>query len=351
MPPNTPLIWLLIDDRPGNSGQVRGVAEALAGLLDAAGISHRIIEKKIEYTSLVKLPNIVRGATLVGVTSKSSLQLVAPWPDVVIAAGRRAAPVARWVKKMAQRGQRQRALAVQLMNPGRAGAPEFDLIAIPKHDCAKPLHSKPGEKGGDPINVFRTVGAPHKFSPKRLEQERQSWAGTITGIPRPYIALFVGGATKSKPFPPELATDLGNRISQVVQQTGGSVLLTTSRRTGEAAEEALQASIIAPHFLYIWSRQGQSGAPNPYAGFLALADAVVVTGDSVSMCSEATANTGPVYIYAPDGMVAPKHARLHRDLYAAGLAKPFTGTYEEWSHPPHNAADAVAARIVELLQQ
>jgi mitochondrial fission protein ELM1 len=82
---------------------------------------------------------------------------------------------------------------------------------------------------------------------------------------------------------------------------------------------------------------------------LALADAVIVTGDSASMCSEACAGTGPVYIYAPPALTVAKHARLHDDLYEQGYARPLTGEYEAWTHPPLNPAQEIAAAIRERL--
>ncbi|MBL8630921.1 MAG: mitochondrial fission ELM1 family protein [Rhodospirillaceae bacterium] len=344
-----PIIWLLIDDRPGNATQVRGVAEALVRLLGLPEGAVR--EKAISYTSFAKLPNVVRGSTLIGVTKETTSAIAGnaanPWPDLVIAAGRRTGPVARWIKKAASaRGYKTK--IAQIMNPGKVGAAEFDLIAIPKHDCEKPLH---GRTEGDAPNVMRMMGAPHRFSAQRLAVETDHWAQLLSALPHPYIALFVGGATKSKPFPPKLAADLGARVNAMARELGGAVLLTTSRRTGPEAEAALQAAITEPHYLYIWSQQGKSGAPNPYAGYLAMADVLVVTGDSVSMCSEACANPGPVYIYAPAGMVTKKHARLHHDLYASGYARAFDGTYDSWRHAPLNAAGDVAARIAELLAQ
>ena len=54
-------IWLLIDNRAGSAGQLRGVAQALDSK------RYEIIEKKIEYTCLAKLPNFLKGASLLGV--------------------------------------------------------------------------------------------------------------------------------------------------------------------------------------------------------------------------------------------------------------------------------------------
>lgn len=323
-----PIIWVLTDDRAGNVAQAVGVAEAL----------NRPFETKaIRYTPLARLPNVVTGATLLGLTPESRAALTPPWPDVVISAGRRTAPAARWIKRKA--GAEKAVILVHLMNPGRSGADEFDLIAIPRHDCVVP--------GGDAPNVMRITGAPHRFTAARMTSAADSWASRLAGIPRPFIALIVGGATHSRPFPTALATDLGQSVHRMAAEVGGSVLLATSRRTGMEAEQALLAAIPEPRQAFLWS----GGGDNPYFGFLALADAIVVTGDSVSMCSEACAAPAPVYIYAPEGMVAPKHARLHRDLYAGGMARPFTGRFEDWQHPPLNAASDVARAVDDLIRR
>lgn len=379
----TVFLHLLLDDRPGNAGQVRGVADAVKALLPDA----EVVARPIAYTSLAKLPNVVRGRTLVGVTDDTAARLHESLggdgaPDVVIAAGRRTAPIARWIKHtvattspspprvrsapsplgervgvrgdanaeetISSRSQSPRApLLVQLMNPGRAGAEEFDLIVLPNHDCEKP--------DGDASNVMRVTGAPHRFSRAALTAEADAWRGAFKDLPRPWIALLVGGATRQKPFPPVMATALGAKITAMMRATNGSVLLVTSRRTGPEAEAALLAAVPQPRFAYLWGREQNTGAPNPYGGVLALADHIVVTGDSTSMCAEACAGAQPVYIYAPPGMAAAKHARLHRELFDLGLARPFESLssrylLSSWTHAPLNAADAVAARIVEMLK-
>ena len=126
---------------------------------------------------------------------------------------------------------------------------------------------------------------------------------------------------------------------------GGSLLISTSRRTGKPAEDLL-AEVAVPAHVFRWGDAGD----NPYLGYIACADAVIVTGDSVSMCTEACAGTAPVYIYAPPGFVIDKHARLHRELYDAGYARPLGETLEPWHHPPLNAATDIAAEIRRRLK-
>ncbi|MGE5475196.1 MAG: mitochondrial fission ELM1 family protein [Bacteroidales bacterium] len=314
-------VWVLADDRAGNVGQCLGVAEALGRPFEV---------KQIRYGRLARLPNLLRGASLVGLDGASRAALTPPWPRLVIAAGRRTAPVARWLKR------RCGAKLVQIMDPGPGGRGDFDLIAVPRHDG----------KGLDRANVLPVTGAPHRVNDAKLAEAAASWRERFAHLPRPWIGLIVGGTTKNREFTAEMARILGERVGALAAASGGSVLVTTSRRTGEAAETALLAALPEPRFVHSW----RAGGDNPYFGFLALADALVVTGDSVSMACEACASPAPVYLFAPAELVVGKHARLHADLYARGLARPLAdGTrLEAWSHPPLNAAADIAAAIRKL---
>jgi len=319
---NEPTLWVLTDDRPGNAGQALGVGEALGW---------PFVQKQIGYTLFGKLPNLLRGATLLGVDSSSCEGLAPPWPDVVVAAGRRTAPVARWIKK--QTGGRT--YLCQIMWPGGAGARDFDLIAVPTHDELLGTHS----------NVLRVTGAPHRVTEARLALEGMKWKPRFRSLRKPRIAVIVGGSTKNRTFTPAMARDLGEKVAALAASTGGALMVTTSRRTGEDAEEALLSALPEPACLYRWGSPGE----NPYFGFLACADVIVVTGDSVSMVSEACATKVPVYIYAPDALISPKHARLHVHLYALGMAEALSGSFKPWTHPPLNAASDVAKAVRQAL--
>ena len=315
-----PAVWLLADDRAGNRSQCLGVAEAL-------GLEFRV--RAIEYSALGSLPNGLLGATFAALTAPSRAGLAPPWPDLVIAAGRRTAPVARAIK----RRNRGSSFLAQIMDPGYPGAADFDLIAQPTHDSGR---LRP--------NGIAITGAPHPVTEARLAAAADGWRGRFEPLARPWIALIVGGTTRRRSFTDQAARRLGQLASAMALGAGGSLLVSTSRRTGEAAEPLL-AAIDAPMRVHRWGEAGD----NPYFGYLALADAVVVTGDSVSMCCEACAVPGPVYIYAPEGATQSKHARLHAELFDKGYARPMTERLETWSHPPLNAAHDVAREIAARL--
>jgi hypothetical protein len=313
-------IWALTDERAGNRSQVLGVSQAL-------GLPFEI--KEIRYGRLARLPNAVLSASLAGLTAESRAALAPPWPHVVIAAGRRAAPVLRGIKRRAS----GRSFVVQLMDP-RGRRDDLDLIAVPMHD---------GVIEGS--NIVRTIGAPHRVTPQQLAAAREDWLPRLAHLPSPRIAVLVGGPTRRRGFTPEMARSLGQKASQLAADAKGSLLVSTSRRTGEAADD-LVAAISVPHHTYRYRDSGE----NPYFSYLALADAVIVTGDSASMCTEACATGVPVYIYAPPGFVADKHRRLHQCLFDQGCARPFGPRLEPWSYSALNSAEIVAGEILRRLK-
>ncbi|CAA7613739.1 mitochondrial fission ELM1 family protein [Magnetospirillum sp. SS-4] len=314
-------VWVLADDRAGNVSQCLGVAEAL-------GRPYEV--KAIRYDRLGALPNALRGRGLMGVAGESRVLLAPPWPRLVIAAGRRTAPVARWIKR------RSGAFLAQIMDPGFPGRGDFDLIAVPVHDRPR-VDSR----------LLPIIGAPHRVTAARLEAEAVAWRDRFAHLPRPWVAVIVGGATRRRPFPVAMARALGERVAGLAAARGGSVLLTTSRRTGTGQERALAESLPGPCWPHLYSQ----GGDNPYFGFLALADAIVVTGDSVSMCCEACASPAPVFIWAPDGWVAAKHARLHASLFERGIARPLEAadSLAGWDRPRLDTAGDIARAIRERM--
>lgn len=119
-------------------------------------------------------------------------------------------------------------------------------------------------------------------------------ADRLGHLPRPWTAVLVGGRTRWFPFDAKEGRKLGVALIHEVRHTGGSVLVTTSRRTDPVVSKALARALEGFVFFHRWS-PGQTD--NPYLAFLALADQIVVTADSASMLAEACATGKPVRIY------------------------------------------------------
>lgn len=301
-------IWVLADPRAGTAAQAIGIAERLDR-------PFRTIP--LEWSPFARLP--LRWATLAGLGGAARQRIVPPWPTVVISAGRRSAPVALW---LARQGVR----TVHCMDPG-FGRDRFGLLVIGRHD------SPP-----EAPNILPILGATHCMSPARLAAARQEW-GTFGALPGPRVALMLGGPPRGEGMDPAVAAAIARQVAGFA----GSVLVTGSRRTGRPAEAAVAEALAGlPRHLHRWG----DGAPNPYAGLLAWADMVVVTGDSVSMLSEALATGVPVFIADPGGLGA-RHHRLHETLYAAGQARPLAEAPTPFARAPFDETGRVAFEIVE----
>ena len=318
--PSPPGIWMLADDRPGNVNQALGLAEALGEPFSV---------KTVGYSQIARLPNWLLPANLAGLTSASREVLTPPWPDLVIGAGRRTAPIGRWLKR-----QNPDLLLVQLMWPG--SAEDFDLIAVPEHDRVP-----------DHPSVLRTLGPPHRLRPALLRLAAAELAPRLSDLPRPYVVCLVGGASKHLDFTPDDVRSLIVGASKLASERGGSLLVTTSRRTGEACTKALGRALSGPHLLHRW----QQGGDNPYLGMLGSADAVVVSADSASMCAEACALGKPVFLHRPAAGIPAKFKLLHDRLTAHGCLKPLGSAWFEVEAPPENPAIAIAAAINRLFLQ
>ncbi len=321
-------IWVLADDRAGNVSQALGVAEFLSNIY-----SYQI--KKIRYNNWVKLPNLIRQNTLIGMDAEASDDIKGEYPKIIISAGRRSAPIAGYIKKMSG----GKSFILQIMYPGATSAKDCDLIALPSHD----------EGVKDSPNILRLIGAPNRITRAKLDEEVGKWREKLSHFPRPYHALIVGGSTKNKKFTTHMAHELSDMALKIKEKQGGSFFMTSSRRTGAEQERIIADKIGDPAYKYLWGDSGE----NPYFAYLAMADNIIVTGDSVSMCCEACSTSKPVYIYSPKDLIGAKHGRLHEELVSMGYARYLSSnSYQdgEWSHPPLNQTKLIAEELLSKIR-
>ena len=318
-----PLIWVLKDERPGTGNQAHGVAEAL-------GLKFQI--KFLELSKVGRLPNILLGASLHSITSNSRIQISPPWPDLVISAGRRAASVARYIKRRSE----GKTFVCQIMYPGRSSVSEFDMIAVPNHDQISGA------------NIFNIVGAPNQITNALLLEARSKWREDFGKLVEPVVGVIIGGNTNRMPFGVRQVEELASLVSEYNNKLGGSLIVTTSRRTGEVADklyEALNSINSDTFYFFRWGR----GVKNPYLGILSYSDTLIVTGDSISMLSEACAAPGNVYIYTPAKFSSMKHLSFHEELYAMKAARPFEINISNWEAVQFNSANNLAREITGRL--
>ncbi|MGE0824516.1 MAG: mitochondrial fission ELM1 family protein [Candidatus Binatia bacterium] len=272
--PLPPTVWVLADDRPGNTSQSVGLAQAL-------GWSFTV--KELQFTRIADILKFLLGpfaATRLGLATDRSATLAPPWPQIVIAAGWRPAQLACWIKRRSG-GQ------TRLVHLGRKGghvAALFDVVV----SCSY-FHLPPHPRRIE-------VAAPlTRISSHRLQEAAQHWHRLVANAQPPYIMTLVGGATSRHQFDTTIAQRLGEELRSFTETIGGSLFVTTSRRTTAPATAALKSALGEKAYLHEW--QPGLAQDNPYMAFLALADVLIVTGESESMLAEAMATGKPFYIY------------------------------------------------------
>jgi uncharacterized protein len=314
----SPTTWVLLDSRAGNRTQAMGVAGRLGW---------PIVEKNIRYNVLAALPNAVLGAHTWHVTESSKRLLAAPFPELVISAGRRTAPIA-----LAIRAQSPDTRLIHCMWPD-ISPHLFDLILAPEHD----MHKRKGK------NMLYTLGAPHGITHTKLAEEAKRWQKRVERLPHPHIALVIGGSARGGKYTLEDFKSLAAYATAEAERLGGSLLITSSPRTGKEGCAAIRKLLTVPHIFHEWKMGGE----NPYVAFLGLADAIIVTGDSISMCSEACSTGKPVYVFVPPHMGSAKQTFFRNALFARGHAKSHTFSIRlDWQPTPLPDAASVAAEMI-----
>ena len=318
-----PTVWVVHDGKIGMANQVIGLAEA---------VGFPFTEKRLDIRSPWRHLTPQLWLQPLAALGRSGDRLQPPWPDLLIACGRLAAAPSLAVK----RASGGRVFWVQVQDP-RFARGEVDLMVVPEHDPAR----------GD--NVFPTLGAVHRVTPAQLAEGARRLAPGLAGLPRPLVAVLIGGSNRVYRLTQSRFAVFVDQLAALAR-AGFGLAITPSRRTGAASEQLLRERLAGlPAF--IWDGAGE----NPYFGLLGLADAVLVTADSVSMVSEAAASGKPVHVVDLDGGSA-KFARFHAGMRAAGITRPFAGAIEQWRYsPPDDTARAgaeirrrLATRLAEV---
>jgi mitochondrial fission protein ELM1 len=248
-----------------------------------------------------------------------------PFPDILIASGRRAVPYLRFVK----RASGGRTFTVYLKDP-RTGPGTADFIWSPSYDRLRGP------------NVLTTLTPPHRVSPQRLEAARALPDIRLAPLPRPRVAVLVGGDSRHHRFTDQDIARFMGHLS-ALSETGAGLMITASRRTPPILREALIA-LAARQGGFFWDGAGE----NPYVSLLALADAVVATADSFNMIGEAAATGVPILVFEPTG----GHRKLEvflDSLKAKGIVHPFEGRLVGQTYQPLNATFEIAGAVAEGL--
>ncbi|CAK0771942.1 Nucleoside-diphosphate sugar epimerase [uncultured Gammaproteobacteria bacterium] len=305
--------WVVTDGKPGMENQCLGLAEAL-------GLAPEIKRVRLRQPWRWLSPYLRLGKRFAA--GPAGDLLTPPWPDLVIATGRHSVVPAL----AARAGGGGRTFLVQIQNPA-INLALFDLVVVPRHDRLRGA------------NVIVTRGALHRVTAKQLESAAARLGTRFDHLPRPRVAVLIGGDNGVYRLSRERMAEIAGQLAGLCRTYGAGLLVTPSRRTGAENTEVLRQGLQGLPAI-VWDGRGE----NPYFAFLGMADAIVVTCDSVSMVSEACSTGKPVYVIGLEGG-SRKFSAFLDGLRQDGVARPFVGELDHWDYVPLDDTRMVAEEI------
>lgn len=324
-----PFVWVLTSGEAGMRSQALGLAEALGWPYEEKRYDLRGPWRHLPAPVAVRLARWRWGGAaaeraLAGMAVGGIDPISPPWPDLVIACGRRA-QVATLLIKQASRG---RTFTVYIQNP-RISPHHFDLVAAPEHDAVRGP------------NVVTTPLALHHVTPQRLQEARERWLPRWMGLfPRPWVGVLVGGPSRSVRWDGARFRQEFLRLEQWTKHACGSLFVTTSRRTPSKEVRWLQDRVGSEIPGWVWSGEGE----NPYFGILTCSDRLSVTQDSVSMISEAIESHRPVWDLSV-GELSPRLRAFSALLRQKGWLTEIGGDAHTTMAPYMNPTATVAREV------
>jgi mitochondrial fission protein ELM1 len=316
-------IWLVIGEKLGDNSQVKIVADSLGLPYE----TRRLLPKQRYVLGKPRFRISLEHLDL-----ERSDPLQPPWPDLVITVGRRHSMAALWIKAQ------HPATKVVLLGRPRRWIEKFDLvITLPQYQVP------------DLPNVMRLHLPLMRADKAAIERASDSWRPRLAGLQKPLIAVLVGGPTRPYRFDAEVTTELLSVCQQLQARYGGTLYVSTSRRTPAAITTTLRAQLPPASVLHTWTSGGHD---NPYLALLGLADYFVVTGDSVSMMIEVADCGKPLAIFSlptdwPGRLWQGLLLRLHRNESRGR----FAGVYRQIGRLLYTLGIAGFARDLGELQQ
>ena len=314
-----PSAWAISDGAAGNARQARALASAM-------GLAPLELQVHVRPPWRWLAPRLLAGARHAFEPAP-----VAPWPDIAIGCGRQAALLTRALRDW----NHGRTFCVQILDP-RIDAAAFDAVIAPRHDALAGA------------NVIAPLGALNLVDAHWLQCAKVEFS-TLQQLPQPRTALLVGGPRRGLGLDAAWLDGFVAQLEALLARDGGSLMIALSRRTPPHWRERLHGAF-STGCVHFWG--SPADGPNPYAGYLAWADRIVVTPDSANMLSEACATGVPVLSSLPAG-AGGKLAALHATLRNAGRVQQL-GNVELSTLPqiePLRETAGVAAQVWRLYRE
>ena len=244
--------------------------------------------------------------------------------DLVISCGRKSVIPSAIIKK-----KNTNIFTIHIQDP-KVNYKNFDVIIAPEHDDLK------GE------NVISSKGSIHYITQPEIEKAKNYLVNKFQN--ENIVSLILGGPTKYYSFSNEELTQVFKKIKSNFISQGHKVLVIPSMRTPKRIIDLAMKEFAKEGFVVnTVDRQA-------YLSALALATNIVVTCDSTSMISEASASGKPIFVAhmkpKKNNYRFKKFFQLFKEM---GITKELEEKIDHWTYNRLNEADRIATLIHKKL--
>jgi len=315
LPANIGTIWTISDGTAGMRLQAVALADALAAARHPKTGKPARTRAKTPQDFVVTPPPLCRYLPRLGqiwpvaaldrmlASDCPELPVGQEFPDILITCGRRMAGLSIAMRRLARyHGAPTRTIHIQ--DP-RLPAHYFDILIVPQHDPTRGP------------NVITCMASLNRLTMPQIADAAAHLAPQWTSLPAPCVAVLLGGDNRRYRITDPMATAMAARLADFARSNKASLALIPSRRTPASVVNILMTQLGDSRVIIATAADA-----NPYPGILGIADAVIVTSDSVNMASEAALTGKPLLIAAwqPEtGRIAAFHQVMARAGHSAPL--------------------------------
>lgn len=324
-------VTILFDGKVGHLRQSETVARSIQQALAERDIvsdvqivrvvfKNKLVARSFSLMSLLSHPLIHQGRLEFFkwlLTEESFKEIMAVKTDFVVSCGSSIAGINYFIS------QDHNAKSVVILKPGLLNYNRFDLVVLPQHDAPK--------KGDYTAHLAITNAAPNLVTDQYLQEQSRVLLEHFSHLKNNFktkIGVLIGGDSNNVYLSEDQIRILAHQVKEVAKELKASVLITTSRRTPEKIEKILLKNFKKDPCCPLLIIANKNNVPEAVGGILGLSDIVIVSGDSISMISEAATAGKNTIVFYPQTIakvlkVYNKHKMIIERLNSQGYIRAF----------------------------
>ncbi len=204
--------------------------------------------------------------------------------------------------------QNHLAKSISISTPGLLSKEHFNVVVLPQHDKPKNMRR---------ARLITPKASPNLINTVYLKEQSEGLIkhySHLKGNARVKFGVLIGGDTQGVKFDEAQIRELIDQIKEAALHYNADILLTTSRRTPAAIEQIIAKELKGFERCSLCVIANQRNIPEAVGGILDLSDLVIVSGESVSMVSEALSSGKRTIVFSPHGRYGNKPRDKYEDF-------------------------------------